>query len=320
VLFSYVFLVDYFLHVVDLYDVFVNWITDKLAEPITAGTITFTWGSILTFILVLAGSFLITSILSRTIDGGALNFLKLPKGVPAIISVVIRYFLIAFAFVLALSYLGIDLSKFNLMAGALGLGIGFGLQNIISNFISGLILIFERPIQAKDVVEVGSLLGEVKKIGVRSSNIRTFNGAEVVVPNSNLISNEVINWTLSDNVKRMEIKIGASYGTDLQEVVNILKEVATNHSMVLQKPLPRALFDEFGDSSLNFRLLFWVMVDDAIQAKSDVSIAIYNKFNERGITIPFPQRDVNFRKEDLELLKGREDKIKPKDNDEHESE
>jgi len=188
------------------------------------------------------------------------------------------------------------------MAGALGLGIGFGLQNIISNFISGLILIFERPIQNNDVVEVGPLMGTVKKIGVRSSHVLTFDGAEVVVPNSNLISNEVINWTLSDNVKRVEIKIGTAYGTDLQVVTDVLKEVAQAHKLILKEPAPLALFDAFGNSALEFRLLYWVPVEFGIISKSEISISVYNRFKELGITIPFPQRDLNFKKEDLEAL------------------
>jgi small-conductance mechanosensitive channel len=305
-LFSGVFLVIYLLHVLDVYQVVVQWIADWLNEPIEAGVITFSLGSIFGFLAVLFGSFAITSFLARIIDGGILNFLKLPKGIPAIVSVVIRYFVLAFGFVIAMSAIGINLSQFNLMAGALGLGIGFGLQNIISNFISGLILLFERPIQTNDVVEVGTLIGTVRKIGVRSSNVRTFNGAEVVVPNSNLISNEVINWTLSDNMKRMEIKIGAAYGTDLQKVVDILTKVASANPNVLKEPQPVALFNEFGDSSLDFRLLFWVQVEIALQTKSEVSIAVYNAFVENQISIPFPQRDVNISKDDMDLISGKE--------------
>jgi len=304
VLFSYVFVIVYFLHVIDMYDFVINWFTDSMGEPIKIGVITFTIGSIISFLVVLFGSFAITSFISNVIEGGVLNFLNLPKGVPAIISVVVRYFLLAFAFVIAMSSIGINLSQFNLMAGALGLGIGFGLQNIISNFISGLILIFERPIQTNDVVEVGTLMGTVRKIGVRSSNVRTFDGAEVVVPNSNLISNEVINWTLSDNIKRIEIKIGTAYGSDLQQVVDILVDVATKHDKVLKDPPPAALFDQFGDSSLDFRLLYWVPVEYGIASKSEISIEVYNRFNQDGITIPFPQRDVNFSKDDIAAIKG----------------
>ena len=293
VLFSYVFMTVYFLHIIDVYDIVIFWVEEQLTEPIVWANVNFTLGSILSFFAILFGSYAITAFISRSVDGGVLNFLKLPKGVPSIISVIVRYFLIAFAFVIALSTIGIDLGKFNLMAGALGLGIGFGLQNIISNFVSGIILIFERPVQTADVVEVGSLLGEVTKIGVRSSNVRTFDGAEVVVPNSNFISNEVINWTLSDNVKRMEIFIGAAYGTDLQQVLDILITETVKHPKVLKEPVPNALFDKFGDSSLDFRVRFWVQVEFALQTKSDISISIYNAFKAAGITIPFPQREIH---------------------------
>jgi small-conductance mechanosensitive channel len=305
VVFAYGFLIVYLLQIIDIYENVTLWITDFISQPIEIGVISFTLGSILSFLTILIGSFVITSFISKVIDGGILDFLKLPKGVPSIISVLLRYFLIAFAFIIAMSSIGINLSQFNLMAGALGLGIGFGLQNIISNFISGLILIFERPIQTEDIVEVGTLLGEVRKIGVRSSNIRTFDGAEVVVPNSNLITHEVINWTLSDNIKRIEIKIGAAYGTDLQQVVDILKSVASEHKRALKNPEPVALFDQFGDSSLDFRLLYWVPVEYGITSKSEVSIAIYNEFNNNGISIPFPQRDINIKKEDFDALNGK---------------
>jgi potassium efflux system protein len=310
--FAYLFSVIYFLYIIDVYDIVMEWLMLELNEPIDAGLITFTWGSILTFFGVLVGSYIITSIIAKFIEGGALDFLRLPKGIPAIISVVVRYFIIAFAIILALSYLGVDFSSFNIMAGALGLGIGFGLQNIISNFISGLILIFERPIQTDDVVEVGSLLGKVRKIGVRSSNIRTFNGAEVVVPNSNLISNEVINWTLSDSVKRMEIKVGTAYGSSMRDVVELMRKAAVKHENTLRDPEPIALFEDFGDSSLNFKLLYWVPVEFGILSKSEISIEIYERLAEQNITIPFPQRDVNFRKEDLQLLKGETPEEKPK--------
>ncbi|MFT5878228.1 MAG: potassium efflux system protein [Dokdonia sp.] len=293
VVFAYVFMLVYFLHIIDVHDLVLIWLEEKFTEPVVWANISFTLGSIISFFAILIGSFVVTSFISKSIDGGVLNFMKLAKGVPSIISVVIRYFLIAFAFVVAMSTIGIDLGKFNLMAGALGLGIGFGLQNIISNFVSGLILIFERPVQTSDVVEVGSLMGRVTKIGVRSSNVRTFDGAEVVVPNSNLISKEVINWTLSDNVKRMEIHIGAAYGTDLEKVIKILKKEAVLHPVVLKSPEPSALFDKFGDSSLDFRLRFWVPVEFALETKSDISISVYNSFTAAGINIPFPQRDVH---------------------------
>lgn len=290
-----IFLAIYFLKMIDLLGPLTELINGILSEPYKVGSITFTLDTILTFIGILAVSFLITSFVSFLLDGKEVNLkiVKLPKGIPAAISLVIRYFILAFGFILALSALGIDLSKFNLMAGALGLGIGFGLQNVISNFVSGIILVFERPILPGDSVEVNNLLGTVKKIGVRSSKISTYEGAEVVVPNNNLISNDLINWTLSDNIRRIEILVGTSYDSDPNEILILLVEIASEHDDVLKTPQPRALFMEFGESSLNFRLLFWVHFEDGLQAKSDVTLGIYNKFKELNIEIPFPQRVIH---------------------------
>jgi len=287
------FWVIFFLKLVDLLDPLQNWLVDFANENQKVGSISFTYGNIFTFILVLAVSFFLTSFISSLVDNGGLDFVKLPKGVPAAISLVIRYFIIAFGFVLALSVLGIDLSKFNLMAGALGLGIGFGLQTIISNFISGIILVFERPILPGDIVEVNSLLGKVTNIGIRASNIKTFDGSEVIVPNNNLISNDLINWTLSDNKKRIEIFIGVAYGTDLNLVLKILKEAALANDQVITEPSPIVIFTDFGDSSLNFRLTFWVHYDRNLEVKSEVSVDINYRLIEHGIEIPFPQQDVH---------------------------
>lgn len=282
----------YFLGLLDLKASFIQWIQEWLYQVHTFGTSSFTYGEIFTFIIVLVASFLITNFISMIIDGGALDFLKLPKGIPAAISLVVRYFILIFGFILALAALGIDMSNFNLMAGALGLGIGFGLQTIISNFISGIILIFERPILVGDTVEVQNLLGKVTDIGVRASRVRTYDGAEVIVPNNNLIANDLINWTLSDSIKRIEIKIGTAYGSDPNIVLEILKEEAIKNEYSLKEPEPGVLFDQFGDSSLDFRLLVWVPYDKGLTAKSEISIAIYNSFAEHGIKIPFPQQDV----------------------------
>ena len=266
-------------------------------EPYVVGNLTFTLGSIIMFLLILFLSYISSRLISFLVsdDYGLLRFFKLPKGIPTAISLVLRYSIIAFGLVLALSYLNVDLSKFNLMAGALGLGIGFGLQTVIANFVSGLILVFERPILPGDTIEVNNLFGKVSKIGVRASSITTYDGAEVVVPNMNLISNDLINWTLSDSIKRIEILVGTTYGTDPNQVLEILRECATELEYAIKERDPLVLFTEFGESSLNFRLLFWVPFEKGLTAKSDVSIAIYNKFKEAGIEIPFPQRDVHIK-------------------------
>ncbi|MBG7631650.1 MAG: mechanosensitive ion channel, partial [Bacteroidetes bacterium] len=294
----------YFLNLFDIYRPLTEIILDIFSEPYKVGDITFTLGMIFMFVTILTVSYLITSIISFLLDGNELKifFINLPKGIPAAISLVIRYFILAFGFVLALSVLGIDLSKFNVLAGALGLGIGFGLQTIVSNFISGIILIFERPILTGDVVEVNNLIGTVSKIGVRASRISTYEGAEVVVPNNNLISKDLINWTLSDNIKRVEILIGVAYDSDPSDVLKVLEKVANENEKVLKNPPSVALFDKFGDSTLEFRLLFWVYFQNGLQVKSDVSIAIHKKFKELGIKIPFPQREIHVsQEEDLSI-------------------
>jgi potassium efflux system protein len=297
----------FFLGMIDLLAPLTQFFTDLLSEPYKFGSITFTLGDILDFILILTIAFVSTSVVSFLFDSGEVSFklIKLPKGVPAAISLVVRYFIIGFGIVLALSSLGIDLSKFNLMAGALGLGIGFGLQTVVSNFISGLILVFERPIHVGDTVEVNNLLGTVHRIGVRSSSIITFDGAEVVVPNNNLIANDLINWTLSDSIKRVEILIGTTYGSNPNQVLKILMDSAMNNNDTLKSPEPQALFSDFGDSSLNFKLRFWVHYEVGLQAKSDVSIDVYNQFAKNGIEIPFPQRDLHIKNmPDMSNIKG----------------
>ena len=217
-------------------------IFDSLAEFLvkerSVGTMQLTIGSILALVLILTGTFLLTGLIKLLVEPVILKRANLPRGIPAAISVTIRYFLIILGFMFALSAAGIELGKFSLLAGALGVGIGFGLQNIVNNFISGLILVYERPLQVGDTIEVENLLGQVKRIGIRSSNVRTYDGAEVVVPNGNLISNQLINWTLSDKTRRIEIKVGVSYGSDPNVVLKLLEKVAGEHETVLREPAP----------------------------------------------------------------------------------
>jgi len=286
-----------FLNVIDELRNVMEFLSSLMNEPYVVGNLTFTLGSIFMFLLILILSYGISRLLAFLISEqyGLMYYFKFPKGIPAAISLVLRYSVLIFGVILALSYLNVDLSEFNLMAGALGLGIGFGLQTVIANFVSGLILIFERPILPGDTIEVNNLLGRVSKIGVRASSISTYDGAEVVVPNMNLISNDLINWTLSDSIKRIEVLVGTTYEADPNQVLDILKECASQFDYVIKEREPVALFTGFGDSSLDFRLLFWVPYEIGLKAKSDVSIAVYNKFKEAGIEIPYPQRDVHIK-------------------------
>jgi small-conductance mechanosensitive channel len=267
-----------------------------LEATFRVGSATVSVSAILTFLLVLAGTFLLAGFLSFVLEGEILPRLKLRRGVAFTVSTTVRYAIVVGGGLLAFSASGVDLSRVSLLAGALGVGLGFGLQNLVSNFISGLILLFERPIQVGDVVDVGALVGEVKRIGMRSSTIRTAEGAEVVVPNADLISKSVINWTLSDRRRRIEIKVGVAYGTDPEKVIGLLLQAATDHPDALTDPAPAAYFMGFGDSSLDFVLHVWASrFEQALALQSAVRRAVHRTLGEAGIEIPFPQRDLNLK-------------------------
>ncbi|MCJ7754955.1 MAG: mechanosensitive ion channel, partial [Thermoanaerobaculales bacterium] len=210
------------------------------------------------------------------------------------ISKVTHYVVVVVGVMVAATAAGLDFSRINLIVGALGVGIGFGLQNVVNNFVSGLILLFERPIRVGDRVEISQLSGVVTDIGMRASIVRTWQGAEVIVPNANLISSEVINWTLSDESHRMEISVGVAYGTDPQTVIDLLVLVAVGHPDVFRDPEPVALFLGFGESSLDFELRAWTG-GDFVRVASELRVAINTALAEAGIEIPFPQRDLHLR-------------------------
>jgi small-conductance mechanosensitive channel len=214
----------------------------------------------------------------------------------------VRIALIVFGFLLAAAAAGMELTNLSIVLGAFSVGIGFGLQNIFNNMVSGLILSFERPINVGDVVQVGELMGTVLSIGLRASKIKSFDGAEVIVPNGNLISDSLINWTLSDANRRMDIRVGVAYGTDPNLVIGIMSSVAEGHELVRKDPVPKAYFIGFGDSSMDFRLLAWVDIDNRLGVESELNVRINERLKEAGIEIPFPQRDLHIRSGDTRSL------------------
>jgi small-conductance mechanosensitive channel len=197
--------------------------------------------------------------------------------------------------ILALGILGVNATSLAVIFGALSIGIGFGLQNIFNNFISGLILLFERPIQVGDYVEVGGLWAEVKKINVRATVVQTFDNASVIIPNAEFISQQVTNWSFKDKRMRRNIEIGVAYGSDIELVEKTLLEIARNTPNVLKFPRPDVLFIDHADSALVFRLRIWVNVDDYWAVPSRIRHDIDRRFRELGIEIAFPQRDIHIR-------------------------
>jgi len=245
------------------------------------------------FMAVVLGAFVFSRLIRFVLAEEILPRIRLPRGVPGAVDVLSRYGILLLGFFMALAAAGVDLSKVTLLVSALGVGIGFGLQGVVNNFVSGLILVFEHPLQVGDSVEVGTVFGEVRNIGFRASVIRTPDGADVVIPNGELVGGRFINWSLSDRLRRISIPVGVAYGTDPARVIDILVGIARNHPQVLVKPAPFAVFDRFGDGALNFTLFCWVFVDTFFITRSELTIAINNAFKEAGIEIPFPQQDVH---------------------------
>lgn len=271
-----------------------------LAEPIQLGAASISLGSAVVFVLALVLALLFSRGVRFFLQEEVYPRAGVERGASHALSATLHYAILALGFMLALAAAGVDLSRVTLLAGALGVGVGFGLQNIVNNFVSGLILLFERPVKVGDTVEVGALLGDVTRIGIRSSTVRTFDGAEVIVPNANLVSDQVINWTLSDRQRRVEVTVGVRYGSDPQVVLDLLYEVAAAHPEVLDTPRPVALFRGFGDSSLDFQLRVWVAAfEHWFQVHSDLNVAVNAALARAGIEIPFPQRDLHLRSIDV---------------------
>ncbi|HSK28689.1 MAG TPA: mechanosensitive ion channel domain-containing protein, partial [Candidatus Limnocylindria bacterium] len=245
------------------------------------------------FFGVLFTAILVSRLIRFVLTEEILPRIRLPRGVPGAVDVLSRYGIMLLGFFIALAAAGVDFSKVTLLVSALGVGIGFGLQTVVNNFVSGLILVFEHPVQVGDAVEVGTPFGEVRKIGFRASVLRTPDGADVIIPNSELTGSRVINWSLFDRLRRISVSVGAAYGTDPSRVIDILMDIARKHSSVLTYPAPMAVFDRFADSSLSFTLLCWVNVDRFFLTRSELTIAVNNAFKEAGIQIPFPQQDVH---------------------------
>ena len=219
------------------------------------------------------------------------------------------YFIVLIAFFIILKVLGIDLSSIALIAGALSVGIGFGLQNMVSNFVSGLILMFERSVKIGDYVEIDdNLTGRISDIRMRSTTITTNDNIDVIVPNQDLIQNRVINWTMNDKIRRFRIPFGVAYGTDAQKVIKVVKEAVakSGYGDLYQdaRRKTRVIMTEMGDSSVNFELFVWIRGNEILYPKRTISrflILIYEALNENGIEIPFPQRDLHIRSIDTPI-------------------
>ncbi len=254
------------------------------------GEIYLSIGMVIDFILIIIVFSILANIFRALIEIEILPRTKVKKGIPMAAGLLTRYTLLLLGFFMALAAAGISLDRVGLLIGALGVGIGFGLQKVVANFVSGLILVFERPIRAGDTVMAAGSEGVITNIGIRASKIRDWDGAEVIIPNGDLITQKVTNWTYSDANRRIEIIIRTESDADPNKVIEICKETAKAHKDVLRFPEPLALFLGFREYYLEFRVLFWVE-DNLLGARSEVGLGIWDGLKEAGIRIPVQKQE-----------------------------
>ncbi|HHE07347.1 MAG TPA: mechanosensitive ion channel [Chlorobaculum parvum] len=281
-----------------------NWFSHPL---IVIGKAEISIIKIATIILSVAAIISLAKFLKRLLVGKLLVSSVHDKGTRSALGTIVQYLIVFFGFLIVLQSAGIDLSTLTVLSGTIGLGIGFGLQNIADNFFSGLIILLERPVKVGDRIQVGDINGDVVRIAIRSTTVLTNDNINIIIPNSEFVSKQVINWSHNDRNLRVSVSVGVSYSSNPEQVKSVLLGVADNHPDILAKPEPAVLFTGFGDSSLDFVLLVWTQT--RIQAprflQSELNYRIFDAFSKHGIEIPFPQNDLHIRSSDIPLWEPR---------------
>jgi small-conductance mechanosensitive channel len=271
-------------------------VTSVLTHELGFGEISISLGGVLLFLFSVWLAFWAAKTVRVVLQEDVLPKMSLPRGVGNSISSLTYYAMVIVGLFISLAAAGFEVSQLAIVVGALSVGIGFGLQNVVNNFVSGLILMFERPIQPGDVVEVSGTSGKVREIGMRATTLSTFEGADVVVPNGMLLNEKLINWTLSDMDRRIDVNVGVAYGTDPRKVLDLLLEVTAAAPGIATIPAPTVLFSGFGPSSLDFGVRAWTNnFGDWVKIRSDLNVRVYDALVAAGIQIPFPQHDVHLR-------------------------
>jgi small-conductance mechanosensitive channel len=266
------------------------------------GEFAFSVKMVVMVIIVLYLTTIISWMIQAFVDSQIMTPRKMERGIKESLKRLVHYGLFTVGFLMAISMAGLDLQKFTILAGAFGVGIGFGLQNIVNNFVSGLILLFERPVKVGDIINIDQDWGTITRIGLRSTVFETFDRSEIIVPNADLIAQKVTNWTFSSKIVRVVLPVGVAYGSPLEKVLEILNKAAAEHSEVIPYPKPDSIFEGFGTSSIDFKLRFWVnSIDERLRIRTEVAVIIDRLFREEDIVIAFPQQDLHLRSIDSDL-------------------
>jgi potassium efflux system protein len=279
-----------------LWNVAVDLAQTVLGAELRRGSLSLSLNDVLVFGLIVGAAFVVSGLIRFVLAEDVYPRLGVGRGLPSVLSTLLNCAILFVGFLMALAAVGVDLTKVTILAGAFGVGIGFGLQGVVNNLVSGLILLVERRINVGDAVQVGDLAGEVQHMGMRACTVRAWDGAEIIVPNATLVSEKVANWTLSDERRRIDVAVGVAYGTPPEQVMEILLTVARSHKQVLVEPAPVALFKGFGASALQFELRVWTdRFDLWMLTQSELSVAVYEALRASGIEIPLPQREIRLR-------------------------
>ena len=263
---------------------------------LTRGNLSISVGDLTAFAITVWLSFALSRLIRFLLEEDVYPRLPLARGVPNMVSTLLHYSILVVGFILAIAAMGMDLNRVTILAGAFGVGIGFGLQTVVNNFVSGLILLVERSIQVGDIVQVGDMSGEVRSIGIRASMVRTGEGGDVIVPNAFLAAERVTNWTLTDRIRRVDLPVRVAYGSDPERVLALLRGICADHPGVLRDPAPLIFFDRFGDSGLLFQIWVWTpRIEDTLPLKSALGLAVLAALRNEGIEIPLPQTELRVR-------------------------
>jgi small-conductance mechanosensitive channel len=259
---------------------------EVLRATLSVGSLSISLQQVLVFLVTVWAAFALSRFLRFLLEEDIYSHWHLARGIPQAVSRMVHYALLLLGFFVGLAVLGVDLAKVTILAGAFTVGVGFGLQTVINNFVCGLILLFERPIKVGDVIQIDTDVGEVLRIGIRACIIRTTDGSEVIVPNASIIANKVTNWTLSDRYRAIEVPVTVARGTAPQRVIEVRQRLAANQPGITREPVPRAYVVNFGSATVSFNVRAWTdQYEDWIQVRSNLAVAVDEALSREKIAV-----------------------------------